>query len=162
MKIFEVEMSLKEKKVSFSLSMEAHLVSVPVSSLRCSLVPVGKGNEPIHTTAVTTTSTHPGVYRIHWNPSTRGTHTVKVQVYDAELENTSLFIPFNPYLGNITPVSTITELNHPWGVAVTDDGHVIVTEFYGHCITILDNEGKKVQSLGGKGRRIKFSIILMV
>ena len=149
-KIFEVQ---KEKKVSFSLSIEAldlSLVSVPVSSFRCSLVPVGKGDEPIHTT-VTTTSTHPGVYRIHCNPSTHDTHTVKVQVYDVQLEDTSLFIPFNPYLDNITPVRTITELNHPWGVAVSDDGHVIVTESNNHCVTILDNEGKKVKSLGGEG-----------
>ena len=153
-KIFEFEKSLKEKKFSFSLSMEAPLVSVPVSSLRCSLVPVGK-SEPIHTT-VTTTST-PGVYRIHCNSSTCGTHTVKVQVYDVELEDTSLFIPFNPYLDNITPVRTITELNRPCGVAVSDDGHVIVTENNGNCVTILDNEGKKVKSFGGKGGRVKFS-----
>ena len=152
-KIFEGEKSLKEKKFSFSLSMEgpdSSLVSVPISSLRCSLVPVGKGDQPIHTT-VTTTSTHPGVYRIHCNPSTRGTHTIKVQVYDVELEDTSLVIPFNPYLDNITPVRTITELNYPWGVAIRDDGHVIVTECRGHCVTILDNEGKKVKSLGGEG-----------
>ena len=148
-KIFEVEKSLKENKFSFSLSMEAPVVSVPVSSLRCCLVPVGKGDEPIDTT-VTTTSTHPGVYRVHCSPSKRGTHTVKVQVYDVELEYTSLFIPFNPYLDNITPVRTITELNHLWGVAVSDDGHVIVTENNGHCVTILDNEGKKVKSFGGK------------
>ena len=141
------------KVASFSLSMKApdsSLVSVPVSSLKCSLVPVGKGDEPIDTT-VTTTSTHPGVYRIHCNPSTRGTHTVKVQVYDVELEDTSLVIPFNPYLDNITPVRTITELNCPWEVAVSDDGHVIVTEKSGNCVTILDNEGMKVKSLGGKG-----------
>ena len=149
-KIFEVENSLKENKFSFSLSMEAPLVSVPVSSLRCSLVPVGKGDEPIHTT-VTTTSTHPGVYRIHCNPSTHGTHTVKVQVYDVELEDTSLFIPFNPYLDNITPVRTITELDGPRRVAVSDDGHVIVTEFFFDCVTILDNEGKKVKSFLGEG-----------
>ena len=151
-KIFEVEENLIEKKFSFSLSMKAadsSLVSVPVSSLRCSLVPVGKGDEPIHTT-VTTTST-PGVYRIHYNPSTHGTHTVKVQVYVVQLEDTSLFIPFNPYLDNITPVRTITELNRPWGVAVSDDGHVIVTEHRGNCVTILDNKGKKVKSLRGKG-----------
>uniref|UniRef100_A0A1X7TVC5 B-box C-terminal domain-containing protein n=1 Tax=Amphimedon queenslandica TaxID=400682 RepID=A0A1X7TVC5_AMPQE len=138
--------------VSFSLSMEApdsSVLCVPVSSLRCSLVPVGKGDEPIHTT-VTTTSTDPGVYRIQCNPSTRGTHTVKVQVYDVHLEDTSLFIPFNPYLDNITPVRTITELKGPWGVAVTDDNRVIVTEFRGHCVTILDREGKKVRSLGGE------------
>ena len=158
-KIFEVEKSLKEKEFSFLLSMEALLVSVPVSSLRCSLVPVGKGDEPIDTTVITT-STHPGVCRIHCNPSTRGTHTVKVQVYDVELEDTSLFIPFNPYLDNITPVGTITELNGPYGVAVSDDGHVIVTENNCNRVTILDNEGKKVKSFGGKGRsgNVQFSV----
>ena len=152
-KIGHFECLPKEKKVSFSLSMKApdsSLVSVPVSSLKCSLVPVGKGGKPIHTT-VTTTSTHPGVYRIHCNPSTSGTHTVKVQVYDVPLEDTSLVIPFNPYLDNITPVRTITELKNPFGVAVSDDGHVIATEWSGHCVTILDNEGKKVKSFGGKG-----------
>ena len=149
------------KAVSFSLSMEApdsSVLCVPLSSLRCSLVPVGKGHKPIHTT-VTTTSTDPGVYRIQCNPLTHGTHTVKVQVYDVHLEDTSLVIPFNPYLDNITPVRTITELKCPWGVAVTDDNHVIITEFSGHCVTILDREGKKVKSLGGEGGRgnVKFS-----
>ena len=146
---------LQEKnKFSFSLSMEApdsSLLSVPLSSLRCSLVPVGKGDQPIHTT-VTNTSTDPGVYRIQCNPSTRGTHTVKVQVYDVQLEDTSLFITFNPYLDNITPVRTITEFNYPWGVAVSDDNYVIVTESYGNCVTILDKERKKVKSLGGECR----------
>ena len=153
-KIGHFEHLPKEKKVSFSLSMKATadscLLSVPVSSLKCSLVPVGRGDEPIHTT-VTTTSTHPGVYRIHCNPSTSGTHTVKVQVYDDKLEDTSLVIPFNPYLDNITPVHIMNGLNHPWGVAVSDEGHVIVTERNGHCVTILDNEGKKVKSFGGEG-----------
>ena len=147
--------------VSFSLSMEApdsSVLSVPLSSLRCSLVPVGKGDQPIHTT-VTTTSTDPGVYRIQCIPSTSGTHTVKVQVYDVQLEDTSLVIPFNPYVDNITPVRTITELNHSWGVAVSDDNHVIITEWSGHCVTILNREGEKVKSLGGEGGsgNVKFS-----
>uniref|UniRef100_A0A1X7TR12 RING-type domain-containing protein n=2 Tax=Amphimedon queenslandica TaxID=400682 RepID=A0A1X7TR12_AMPQE len=140
------------KAASFSLSMEApysSVLCVPLSSLRCSLVPVGKGHKPIDTT-VTTTSTDPGVYRIQCNPSTRGTHTVKVQVYDVHLEDTSLVIPFNPYLDNITPVRTIPKLKGPWGVAVSDDNHVIVTENDGNCVTILDREGKKVKSLGRK------------
>uniref|UniRef100_A0A1X7SWB4 SMP-30/Gluconolactonase/LRE-like region domain-containing protein n=1 Tax=Amphimedon queenslandica TaxID=400682 RepID=A0A1X7SWB4_AMPQE len=134
------------------------VLCVPLSSLKCSLVPNGKGDEPIDTT-VTTTSTDPGVYRIQCNPSTSGTHTVKVQVYDVHLEDTSLVIPINPYLDNITPVRTITDLYYSWGVAVTDDNHVIITEYESHCVTILDREGKKVKSLGGNGGsgNVKFS-----
>ena len=148
------------KAALFSLSMEgpdSSLLSVPISSLRCSLVPLGKGDQPIHTTVVNT-STDPVVYGIQCNPSTRGTHTVKVQLYDVQLEDTSLVIPFNPYLDNITPVCTRTELKRPWGVAVSDDNHVVITENWGHCVAILDSEGKKVKSLGGKGGsgKVKF------
>ena len=141
----------KEKIFSFSLSLEASnssLVPVPVSSLRCSLIPVGRGNQPIHTT-ITTTSTRPGVYKVLFNSSTHGIHTVKVQVYNVQLEDTSLFIPLNPYLHNKSPVCTINDLNYPWRVALSDDGHVVVTEHT--CVTILDNEGMKVKSFGGKG-----------
>ena len=148
MRIGRLERLPEEKKFSITLSIKAPDLTVPVSSLKCSLVPVGKGDEPIDTT-VTTTSTHPGVYRIHCNPSTSGTHTVKVQVYDIELDDTSLVIPLNPYLDNNTPVRTITELKEPYGVAVSDDGHFIVTENWNNCV-ILDNEGKKVKSFGEK------------
>ena len=99
------------KAVSFSLSMEApdsSLLSVPLSSLRCRLVPVGKGDQPIHTTVITS-STDPGEYRVECNPSTSGTHTVKVQVYDVQLEDTSLVIPINPYLDNEVYINEILE-----------------------------------------------------
>ena len=136
----------KEKKFSFSLSMEApdssFLLSVPISSLRCSLVPVGKGDQPIHTT-VTTIDTDPQSYRILCNPSTRGSHTVKVQLYNVQLKDMSLVIPFNPYLDNIVPVRMITKLNRPWGVAVSDDGHVVVTEFTGRSVTIQTKQERK-------------------
>ena len=149
----------KDKKVSFSLSMEApdsSVLCVPLSSLRCSLVPVGKGDEPIHTT-VTTTSTDPGVYRIQCNPSTSGTHTVRVQVYDVHLEDTSLVIPINPYLDNITPLYILEPVfNRPWGVAVSDDNHVIVTENNGNGITILDGERKRLRSFGATRRNRSF------
>ena len=62
--IGQVEHLPKEKKVSFPLSMgladSSGLLTVPVSSLSCSLVPAGKAT-PITTTV--TTITHPGVYK---------------------------------------------------------------------------------------------------
>ena len=144
-KIIQVKALPKDTAVSFSLSIEtpdSFLISVPLSSLKCSLVPVGKDDEPIHTT-VTTTST-PGVYKIHCNPSTSGTHTVKVQVYNSPLEDTSLAIPINPILRSITPLRTIPNIKSPWGVAVSDDGYIIVDGYYN--INILDSEGNRVIS----------------
>ena len=150
----------KDGKASFSLSLEApdsSLMSVPLSFLSCSLVPVGRDDQLIHTT-VTTTSTDPGVYMIQCNPKTSGAYTIKIQVYGVQVEATSLVIPFNPYYHSITPVRMI-EVNHPCGVVGSDDGCVIVSENGGNCVTILDREGKKVKSFGGESRNgdVKFS-----
>ena len=159
MKVLDI---VHDKCVSFSLSIEApdsSLLPFSLSSLRCSLVPVGKGDQPIHAT-VTTTSTDPGVYRIQCNPLTRGPHAVKLQVYGAQFYDApQVAIPINPYFDNITPTHTLTGLNCPWGVAVTDDNHVIITEFSGHCLKVISKKGEVVKSLGGKGGsgNVKFS-----
>ena len=152
--------TMNNETVSFPLSIQfcdSSLLTVPLSSLSCSVVPVDT-TTPI--TATVTTTTHSGVYTIHCSPITRGHHQVNVQANDVQVDGTLVVIPFNPYLDKITPVRTISELNKPWEVAVTDDGHIIVSENDGHCVTVLDRDGKKVKSFGqksgGKGNA-KFS-----
>ena len=146
--------TMNNKTVSFPLSIQfsdSSLLTVPLSSLSYSVVPVGTFT-PI--TATVTTTTHPGVYTIHCSPVTRGRHQVNVQVNNVQVDSTLLMIPFNPYLDNITPVHIIPELN-PWGVAVTDDGYVIVSELGGDCVTVLDRDGRRLKSFGqSSGQRI--------
>ena len=137
-----------KKTVSFPLSIQfsdSSLLTVPLSSLSCNVVPVGTATP---TTSIFTTTTHPGVYTIHCSPVTSGRYLVNVRVNGVKIDSTSLAIPFNPYHDNITPIYTIPELNKPYGVAVTDDGHIIVSERNIHCITVLDKDGKKVKSFG--------------
>ena len=154
------DIAMNNKTVSFPLSIQfcdSSLLTVPLSSLSCSVVPVGTAT-PI--TATVTTTTHPGVYTIHCSPVTRGHHQVNVRINDVQVDSTSLTIPFNPYLDNITPIHTIPELNRPWRVAMTDDGHIIVSEYGAHCVTVLDRDGKKVKSFGqksGGSGNVKFS-----
>ena len=146
-----------KKTVSFPLSIQfsdSSLLTVPLSSLSCSVVPVDTAT-PI--TATVTTTTHPGVYTIHCSPVTNGYHQVNVQVNDVEVDSTSLMIPLNPHLDNITPVHTISELIGPFGVAVTDDEHIIVSERDSHCVTVLDSDGKKIKSFGQGSKNVKFS-----
>uniref|UniRef100_A0A1X7SWP4 Uncharacterized protein n=2 Tax=Amphimedon queenslandica TaxID=400682 RepID=A0A1X7SWP4_AMPQE len=119
-------------------------------------VPVGKGPKPIHTT-VTITNTDPGVYRIQCNPSTRGTHTIKVQVNGVHLEDTSLVIPLNPYLDNITPVIVPLEfLISKWtvsvcAIAIDSQGLVYVADYDNHCIQKFSPDGKFVGQFGTDG-----------
>ena len=144
-----------KKTVSFPLSIQfsdSSLLTVPLSSLSCSVVPVGTA---IPITGTVTTTTHPGVYTIHCSPVARGRHQVNVQVNDVKVGSISLMISLNPHLDNITPVRTIPELNQPlgvamtivrniykfigpFGVAVTDDRLIIVSERDSHRVTVLN------------------------
>ena len=49
------------------------------------------------------------------------------------------------------PVRTIEGVTRPSGIALTN--HIMVTEFGTHQVSVLDNQGKKVQSIGKKGER---------
>ena len=149
-KINRHQITCEKERVSFPLSLElpnSSLLTVPLSSPSCSLV--STDNTPINTTV--TSTVHPGVYRIHCSPVMNGPHQVNVQVNNAQLKSTSLVIPFNPYFAKHTSIRTIDRLNKPYGVAVSDDGHVIVTENQGSCITVLDRKGKKVKSFTSGG-----------
>ena len=42
-----------------------------------------------------------------------------------------------------TKPTTIKGLNRPWGVAVNDQGQIIVTENQGHCVTVINKNGDK-------------------
>ena len=146
---------MSSKEVSFPLIIQlsdSSLLTIPLSSLSCSVVPVNRAT-PI--TATVTTTTHPAIYTIHCSPVTRGCHKVNVKINGVQVD-TSLVIPLNPYLDNITPVCTIPELNTPFGVAVTDDGHIIVSERGSHCVTILNRDGKKMKSFGQDSENVEF------
>jgi tripartite motif-containing protein 2/3/tripartite motif-containing protein 71 len=122
-----------------------HLAIVPVFALRCSII----STTPINITTVTTTG-HPGVYKVHCTPIIRGNHQVSVTVRQIELGSVPVVVPFNPYLDTITPIRTIEGLNKPYGVAINEDGHVIVTEWGGNCVTVIDKEGRKIKSFVNK------------
>ena len=51
------------------------------------------------------------------------------------------------------PVKTITGLKMPHGIAVCDNGDIVVAEYLGHCVTIVNKEGKKVRSFGTRGTK---------
>ena len=55
---------------------------------------------------------------------------------------------------SIKPVKTIyAGLECPWGVAVSDNGDIVVAEYSTHCVTIVNKEGEKVRSFGTRGTK---------
>ena len=124
-------------------------VPLPPSHISCYLTPPDN-NQSIECTVMDPTQS--GQYKVVFTPITRGLHQLHVRVHDINIPGSPLSIPvsISPKMrGN--PVKSITGLNRPWGIDVNDDGLMIVSEYYGHCITVLDREGKKIKSFGSVG-----------
>ena len=93
-----------------------------------------------------------GQYNVVFTPVTRGLHQLHVRVHDSDVPGSPVNIPVSvPPEKRGTPVKTIRGLRGPSGVAVTDDGLMIVSERDGNCINLLDKEGKKIRSFGSWG-----------
>ena len=124
-------------------------VPLPSSRISCYLTPPDN-NQPIECKVKELLQS--GRYKVVFTPITRGLHQLYVRVHDINIPGSplSIFVSISPKMrGN--PVKSITGLNKPWGIDVTDDGLMIVSEYCGHCITVLDREGKKINSFGSQG-----------
>ena len=140
---------LSGQESTITISFDSSPISVPPSLISCSLTP--PDNSQCIQCSVKK-SRQSRQYNVVFTPVTRGLHQLHVRVYDIEISGSPLSIPVSvPPEKRGTPVKTISGLRGPSGVAVTDDGLVIVSERDGHCITILDKEGKKIRSFGSNG-----------
>ena len=140
---------LTGQESTITISFDGCPVPVPPSLISCSLTPPDN-NQPIQCSVKE--SRQLGQCNVVFTPVTRGLHQLNVRVCCIEIPGSPMSISVSvPPEKRGTPVKTISGLRGPSGVAVTDDGLVIVSENYGHCISILDKEGKKIRSFGSYG-----------
>ena len=154
----------EEKAISFQLSIELpddedSLLVLPASSLSLNVVPATntKPRQVINARVIPTDK--PGVYQVICTPVIRGCHQINVRALGIQLKAPSSFmIPFNPYTDQpITPIRTIYDVDYPRGVAVSDDGRIVVSEWNPNLVSILSKEGKKLKSFGKGTNNITFS-----
>ena len=134
---------------TITISFDCSPVTVPPYLISCSLTPPDN-SQPIQCSMKE--SKRSGQYNVVFTPVTGGLHRLNVRVYDIEIACSPVSIPVSvPPKKKDTPMKTICGPKKPSGVAVTDNGLVIVSERDGHCISILDKGGKKIKSIGSHG-----------
>ena len=144
----------QQSNISVCLSLQdGRPAPVPSSLIKLQLSPPD-GKESIQC-SIKESSQPAGQYNVVFTPNTRGVHQLHVTIHDSVLPGSPMSIPVSVLsilMG--TPVKTIDiGLQVPAGIAVTDDGQVIVCERNGHCITMIDStKGRKVMSFGSYGR----------
>ncbi len=122
--------------------------SLPSSVISSTLTSPGN----VHSVKCDIIQTHQaGKYDISFTPSTRQDELL--------IQIGGVSIPDSPFDIDISaspetrgdPVNLFTGLIQPWGIAVDNDGDIVIAEYGKHCITILHNDGKKVRSFGSFG-----------
>ena len=88
-----------------------------------------------------------GQYEISYLPKHRGPHYLHIRVGDKHISGS----PFSLSIITTTPTNTITGVNYPWGLALDNQGQLVVIEYNGHCISIFSGSGKKIRSFGNIG-----------
>ena len=120
------------RMLSFSLSIQLPAsVVIPVSSIKCRLIPMIKGKEQHKDKYKITTTSAPGIYQVDCCPLASGTHSLSVHIYDVQLESVPLMVPFNPHLDTIAPARAIYGVSSCSNVAVGNNGVVMSTESHG-------------------------------
>ena len=92
--------------------------------------------------------TNADTYTITFTPRVRGRHDLTVTVNGKEIAGSPfrVFVKIHPtQLGQ--PVRTITLLGSPWGIAINSKQQLMVAEFGGKKITIMERDGKRVQTI---------------
>ena len=95
---------------------------------------------------VSVAPTNADTYTITFTPRVRGRHDLTVTVKGKEIAGSPfrVFVKIHPtQLGQ--PVCTITGLNDVWGIAINSKQQLVVAEFGGKKITIMERDGTSVQ-----------------
>ena len=129
-------------KTSYDLCSAAPLSSEQVS---CQLSPVA---DPTLVVKCIIHQATPGRFEVCYPPLTAGLHQLRVQVRGTDILDTPLNVEVIPRRAG----QTFTDLAYPAGLAITREGHLIVTKWSKDYITIIDpTNGREIRSFGQYG-----------
>ena len=100
--------------------------------------------------AVATTS--PSLYEMSYSAISRGQHKLHVRLDDIDINGSPFTLTVYPSPTQLAhPVRVVTGLNNPYGIAINSRREMIVSEWLGHQIAILDIRGQRIKTFGSRG-----------
>ena len=96
----------------------------------------------------------PSRYEVSYTAVRRGPHKLHVQVNGSEIIGSPFTMTVYPdptQLGS--PVRVVKQLSSPYGIAFNSRGEMIVSERYGHQVSVFDVGGRKIRTFGSHGDR---------
>ena len=93
-----------------------------------------------------------GQFEMSYQASSRGRHQLHIKVKGEHIKGSPFSVTVKLPVQELgTPVRSINGVNTPWGVAINQQGQVVVVERGGDCISIFNSTGEKIRSFGSRG-----------
>ena len=86
-------------------------------------------------------------YKVIYCARQRGPHTLHIRIGDKHISGS----PFSLSVITATPSNIITGVERPWGLALDNEGQLVVVEHGGHCLSIFSEGGQKKRRIGSNG-----------
>ena len=91
-------------------------------------------------------------YEISYMPNIKGKHQLHIKLSSKHIMGIPLSVAVMSSAEKLSmPILIIPGIGEPWGIAVNQRGEMMVTEEYGHCVSVLSHTGLKLRSLGVTG-----------
>ena len=91
-------------------------------------------------------------YKISYQPSIKGKHQLHIKIEGQHVRDSPFTVTVMLPVENLgTPILAIKHPKNPRGVAISQRGEIVVTEFMGHCVSVFNPSGVKLHSFGTLG-----------
>ena len=151
----EVAVLGQETTVQLCISSQDTRLSLPFPNdqISCQLTNPKSERVPCHVT-----HTQPGVYTLTFIPVILGPHQLKIIIRDTDIPGSPFTIRvLSSAMMRMVPENrgvvqdTIHGVHTPFGVAVSNSGELVVSEYSHNCISVYSREGKHIKSFGSFG-----------
>ena len=145
----EVAVLGQETTIQLSIASQDLLsLPFPIKQLSCQLTNPKSQHVPCYIT-----HTQPGVCTLTFTPILLGPHQLKITIRDTDIPGSpfTVSVMSSPMM-RVVPENrgmvqgTIYGVSRPYGVAVSNSGEVVVSDQYGHCISVYSREGEHIRS----------------
>ena len=93
-----------------------------------------------------------GQFEMSYQASSRGRHQLHIKVEGEHIKGSPFSVTVKLPVRELgTPVRSINGVKGPWGVAINQQGQVVVVEFGRNCVSIFSSTGEKILSFGSGG-----------
>ena len=97
-----------------------------------------------------------GKFKMNFTPKVPGAYKIEVKINGDKLANCPFTAQVNERELVVVGAFNLKlfqgdELRNPYGIAVNTTGKIAITDWTGHCVYILDNEGNCLRKIGSKG-----------